>query len=120
MFPKTIKSGYLTFWFFISFVFFFPIKGETGPRMRLDLEKETQRKVSLAITDFVFKGGGSDIRGMGKEAKRILEKDLVLSELFSLLTRPVFDVLETIEGTDASVEYRSWRHVGAQWVIKTE
>ncbi|MZG52992.1 MAG: Tol-Pal system beta propeller repeat protein TolB [Nitrospinae bacterium] len=120
MFPKTIKSGYLTFWFFISFVFFFPIKGETGPRMRLDLEKETQRKVSLAITDFVFKGGGSDIRGMGKEAKRILEKDLVLSELFSLLTRPVFEELEKMEGTGASVDYRSWRQVGAQWVIKTE
>ncbi|MBT5471235.1 MAG: Tol-Pal system beta propeller repeat protein TolB [Nitrospina sp.] len=88
--------------------------------MRLDLEKETQKKVSLAITDFVFKGNGSDIRGMGKEAKSILGKDLALSELFSLLRKPVFEELERMERSDSDVNYRSWRQVGAQWVIKTE
>ena len=37
------------------------------------IEKENQKKVALAITDFVFKGDASDIRGMGKEAKSILD-----------------------------------------------
>ncbi len=84
------------------------------------MEKATQRKVSLAITDFVFKGGGSDARGMGKEARSILEKDLLLSELFSFLRKPVFEKLERMERSGSEVDYRNWRQVGAQWVIKAE
>jgi len=84
------------------------------------MEKATQKKVSLAITDFVFKGGGSDARGMGKEARSILEKDLLLSELFSPLRKTVFEELEKMERSGSVVDYRSWRQVGAQWVIKTE
>ena len=84
------------------------------------MEKATQKKVSLAITDFVFKEGGSDVRGMGKEARSILEKDLRLSELFSPLRKPVFEELERMERSGSEVDYRSWKQVGAQWVIKTE
>ncbi len=120
MFLKTTKTGYLFFWVFIALVFFVSTKVEAEPRVRLDLEKETQKKVSLAITDFVFKGGGSDIRGMGIEAKSILEKDLLLSELFSPLRKPVFEELERMERSSSDIDYRSWRQVGAQWVIKTE
>ena len=75
MFLKTSKEGYLFFGVFVVLVFFFCVKVEAEPRVRLDMEKATQKKVSLAITDFVFKGGGSDARGMGKEARSILEKD---------------------------------------------
>jgi TolB protein len=120
MFLKTSREGYLFAWVFLSLVFFFCVEVEAEPRVRLDLEKETQKKVSLAITDFVFKGGGSDARGMGKEAKNILEKDLLLSELFSPLRKPVFEELERMERSGSEVDYRSWRQVGAQWVIKTE
>lgn len=84
------------------------------------MEKATQKKVPLAITEFVFKGGGSDARGMGKEARSILEKDLRLSELFFPLRKPVFEELEEMEKSGSEVDYRSWRQVGAQWVIKTE
>ena len=100
--------------------FFFCVKAEAEPRVRLDLEKATQQKVSLAITDFVFKGGGSDARGLGKEARSILEKDLLLSELFSPLRKPVFEELDRMELSGSDVDYRSWRQIGAQWVIKTE
>ncbi len=120
MFLKTNRSGYLFLWVFITLVFFFCVKAEAQPGVRLDMEKETQKKVALAITDFVFKGGGSDIQGMGKEAKRILEKDLALSEFFSPLRKPVFEELERMENSSSEVDYRSWRQVGAQWVIKTE
>ncbi|HIJ50584.1 MAG TPA: Tol-Pal system beta propeller repeat protein TolB [Nitrospinae bacterium] len=84
------------------------------------MEKATQKKVSLAITDFVLKGDGSDVRGMGKEARSILENDLRLSELFSPLRKPVFEELERMERSGSKVDYRSWKQVGAQWVIKTE
>lgn len=118
---KTNRTGNLFSRILTAFVFFFCLKAESPADVRLDLEKETQKKVSLAITDFVFiKGGGSDIRGMGKEAKIILEKDLALSELFSPLRKPAFEELERMERSSSEVDYRSWRQVGAQWVIKTE
>jgi TolB protein len=120
MFLKTSKEGYLSAWVFVVLVFFFCVKVEAEPRVRLDMEKATQKKVSLAITDFVFKGGGSDSRGMGKEARGILEKDLRLSELFSPLRKPVFEELERMERSGSEVDYSSWRQVGAQWIIKTE
>lgn len=120
MFQKTIKSNFLFSLAFIALVFIFPVKAEAAPPVRLDLEKETQKKVSLAITDFVLVGSEPDVRGMGKEAKSILEKDLTLSELFSPLRKPVFEELERMERSGSDVDYRSWRQVGAQWVIKTE
>ena len=120
MFQKTIKLENSSFWSLTLFVFFFSGVGEAQTSMKLELEKETQKKVSLAITEFVFKGDGSDIKGLGREAKSILEKDLNLSELFSLVAKPVFEELERLQGTRARVDYRSWRQIGAQWLIKTE
>ena len=69
MFQKTIKLENSSFWFLTFFVFFFSGVGEAQTSMKLELEKETQKKVSLAITEFVLKGDGSDIKGLGKEAK---------------------------------------------------
>ena len=60
-----IKKGYFFTWIFIILVCFFTVKVEAGPGVQLNLEKETQEKVSLAITDFIFNGSGSDIRGLG-------------------------------------------------------
>ena len=55
------------------------------PRVRIDLERETHKKVVVAVTDFVLDDSIADLIGIGKEAKKILEKDLVLSEWFTLL-----------------------------------
>jgi TolB protein len=120
MFLKTSRKDYLFARVIVTLVFFFCVKVEAQPLVRLDVEKATQKKVSLAITDFVFQGDGMDSRGIGKEAKSILEKDLRLSELFSPLRKPVFEELERMERSGSKIDYRSWRQVGAQWVIKTE
>ena len=120
MYLKTNRAGYIFSWLLIAFLFFFCVKAEAQSGMRLDVKKETQKKVVLAITDFVFKGDESDVKGIGKEAKGILKKDLVFSELFSLLRKPLYEELEKIERSNSKVDYRSWRQVGAQWVIKTE
>ena len=115
-----IKTGYFYTWVFITLVCFFTVKVEAEPGVRLNLEKETQEKVSLAITDFIFNGAGSDIRGLGKEARRILEQDLTYSELFSLLRKPVFEQLERMERASSDMSYKNWRTIGAQWILKTE
>jgi len=120
MYLKTNRAGYIFSGLFITFVFCFCVKAEAQNSMRLDVQKETYKKVVLAIPDFVFKGDVSDIQGIGKEAKAILKKDLVLSELFSLLSKPVYEELERMERSSSKVDYSSWRQVGAQWIIKTE
>ena len=90
------------------------------PRVRIDLERETHKKVVVAVTDFVLDDSIADFMGIGNEAKKILEKDLVLSEWFTLLQKPVFEDLERMELSRQGVDYRSWRQLGAQWLIKTE
>ena len=120
MFLKTTRLGGFLPWMVMVLVIAWVAKSGAEPRVRIDLEKETQKKVSVAITDFVFKGGGSDIQGLGHEAKSILNKDLILSELFSPVNKAVFEELENMERSSSEVDYRSWRQVGAQWVIKTE
>ena len=115
-----IKAEYFFTWVFITLVCFFPVKVEAESGVQLNLEKETQEKVSIAITDFIFNGAGSDIRALGKEARRILEKDLTYSELFSLLGKPVFEQLEKMERANSDMSYKNWRTIGAQWILKTE
>ena len=115
-----IKAEYFFAWVFITLIYFFPVKVEAEPGVQLNLEKETQEKVSLAITDFIFNGAGSDIRGLGKEARRILEQDLTYSELFSLLGKPVFEQLEKMERASSGMSYKNWRTIGVQWILKTE
>ena len=56
MYLKTNRAGYIFSWLLIALLFFFCVKAEAQSGMRLDVKKETQKKVVLAITDFVFKG----------------------------------------------------------------
>ena len=118
MFPKTIRSCFSFILVLISLVLVPMHNGFTAPRARIDLELETRKKVDLAIADFVVKG--ADVMGIAKEAKLILKRDLQLSEWFSPLQEAVFEELEKMERSTSKVDYRSWRQVGAQWLIKTE
>ena len=120
MFPKTNKPGFYFSLILMALVLLQTQTGFAESRIRIDLERKTQKKVALAITDFVLKDSAADFIGIGKEAKKILEKDLMLSEWFSSLQKPVFEELEKMERSTSKVDYRSWRQVGAQWLIKTE
>ena len=75
MYLKTNRGGYIFPGLLIALLFSFCVKAEAQSGMRLDVKKETQKKVVLAITDFVFIGDESDIKGIGKEAKGILKKE---------------------------------------------
>lgn len=118
MFLKISKSGfYLPL--VLMVLLLLPVRpGSADPQVRLDLELETRKKVDLAIADFVVKG--EDAMGIAKEAKKILKKDLMLSEWFSPLQEAVFEELGKMERSSSKVDYRSWYQVGAQWLIKTE
>jgi TolB protein len=120
MFLKTNRYDFYLSLFLMVLVLLSARVGLAEPRVRIDLERETQKKVTVAITDFVLKDSITDIFGIGKEAKKILERDLLLSEWFSPLQRQVFEELESMELSTPGVDYRSWRQVGAQWLIKTE
>ncbi len=120
MFPKTSKSGFYLSLILTVLVLLQARAGLAAPQIRIDLERETRKKVAVAITDFVVKGPGADVLGLGKEAKKILKKDLMLSEWFSPLQEQVFEELEKMERSGSKVDYRSWHQVGAQWLIKTE
>ena len=119
MFLKTIKSSF-NLSLIMMVLFLLARNGMAETQVDIDLERETRKKVALAITDFVMPDSGADILGIGKEAKKILQKDLMLSGLFSLLPEQIFEELERIERSSSKVDYRSWRQVGAQWLIKTE
>lgn len=118
MFQKTSKSGFYLPLVLMVFVLLQARAGSADPPVSIGLELATQKKVTLAIADFVVKG--VDVMGIAKEAKKILKKDLILSEWFSPLQEPVFEELEKMEHSSSKVDYRSWRQVGAQWIIKTE
>ena len=118
MFQKTSKSGFYLSLVLMVFVLLQARAGSADPPVSIDLELATQKKVTLAIADFVVKG--VDVMGIAKEAKKILKKDLILSEWFSPLQETVFEELEKMEHSSSKVDYRSWRQVGAQWIIKTE
>ena len=49
-----IKTEYFFAWVFITFVCFFSVKVEAGPGVQLNLEKETQEKVSWVKKRDVF------------------------------------------------------------------
>ena len=118
MFLKTNKFSFYVSLILSVLVVFQIHTVSADPKVRIDLERSTKKKVALAIADFVVKG--VDIMGNAKEAKKILKKDLILSEWFSPLQEPVFEELEKIERPNFNVDYHSWRQVGAQWLIKTE
>jgi TolB protein len=118
MFLKTSKPGFYLPLALMVFVLFQARSGSADPQVRIDVELATKKKVTLAIADFVVKG--VDVMGIAKEAKKILKKDLLLSEWFMPLQEQLFEELEKMERSNSNVDYRSWRQVGAQWLIKTE
>ncbi len=126
MFRKTDKPGLHFFLTVLVLTLSQTTTGFAEPQIRIDMERVTQKKVMLAVIDFVAKdsakGSAADLTGIGTEAKEILENDLMLSEWFSLLQKSVFWELEAeeMERSTAAVDYESWYQLGAQWLIKTE
>ena len=68
MFLKTSKSGfYSSLVLMVLMLFQVPVVS-ASPKIRIDLELATQKKITLAILDFVVKG--ADNIGNAHEAKK--------------------------------------------------
>ena len=92
----------------------------TDPSIRIEMERATSEKVRVAITQFELGKNSSDSKGLGLEARKILEADLEFSELFMKITPEVFESLERKEMGSKKVDLWAWHQMGAQWLIKTE
>ena len=90
------------------------------PNVRIEMERSTREEVKIAVTRFVLKKDSRDPLGQGQEARKILENDLRLSELFVKVPPARYEGLERREQGQKGVNFRAWHQVGAQWLIKTE
>ena len=88
--------------------------------VRIEMERATHKEVRVALTQFVRGEGVGDPRGLGMEARKILENDLRLTEMFVQLEPEVYENLEQKEKGKRAVDLWAWHQVGAQWLIKTE
>ena len=88
--------------------------------VRIEMERTTRKEVRVALTQFVKGEGAADPKGLGMEARRVLENDLRLSEMFVQIKPEVYESLEQQEKGKRSVDLWAWHQMGAQWLIKTE
>ena len=65
--------------------------------VRIEMEQATRKEVSVAVTQFVLGKGIGDPKGLGMEARKILENDLRLTEMFVQLEPKVYENLEQKE-----------------------
>ncbi|MCH8157990.1 MAG: Tol-Pal system beta propeller repeat protein TolB, partial [Nitrospinae bacterium] len=91
-----------------------------SPSVRIEMERATRQEVTVAVTQFALVEKSRDPEGLGKEARKILENDLRLSELFALVSPAVYADLVNSEQGKGTVDFRAWHQVGAQWLIKSE
>ena len=65
--------------------------------VRIEMERATHKEVRVALTQFVRGEGVGDPRGLGMEARKILENDLRLTEMFVQLEPETYEELERKE-----------------------
>lgn len=86
----------------------------------IDLTRETQAEVNIAIAGFTPLDPATDKFGIGKKGRQILENDLRLSELFKPVKRRLFGSLESDKIGKPEVDYDSWSQLGVQWMVNTQ
>ena len=91
-----------------------------GPSVRIEMERATHQKVKVALTQFVLDKKSRDPAGLGEDARKILENDLRLSELFMTVAPAVYEDLEQKDRESGEVDFWAWHQVGVQWLIKTD
>ncbi|GJL79553.1 MAG: protein TolB [Nitrospinaceae bacterium] len=98
----------------------FSVAALAEPKIRIDLQRETRKKVNIAIPEFVLQEKHEDPEGLGKTSRGILENDLKLSEYFVLIDRNAYKEIALAEQKVKTVDYASWSALGAQWLLKTQ
>ena len=121
MFPKKNKILRPLFFLIVVLCLFYPIELlAVDSNVRIEMERATSKEVKIALTQFVLGEGVDDPKGLGVEARKVLENDLRLAEMFVQVKPDVYVNLEQKEKGTRTVDLWAWHQVGAQWLIKTE
>lgn len=81
---------------------------------------ETQKKVGIAIPEFVLEENSKDPSGLGIEMREALENELKFSEQFKfVLVEPAVNKETALqESTRSTLDFKGWSQMGAQWLLK--
>ena len=121
MFPKKNKILRSLFFLIVVLCLCYPIELlAVDSNVRIEMERATSKEVKIALTQFVLGEGIGDPKGLGVEARKVLENDLRLTEMFVQLKPDVYINLEQKEKGSRAVDLWAWHQLGAQWLIKTE
>jgi TolB protein len=121
MFPKKNKNLRPLFFLVVVFCLVYPIELlAVDSNVRIEMERATSKEVRIALTQFVLGKGVDDPKGLGVEARKVLENDLRLTEMFVQVKPDVYVNLEQKEKGTRTVDLWAWHQVGVQWLIKTE
>ena len=121
MFPKKSKILRSLFFLIVVLCLCYPIELlAVDSNVRIEMERATSKEVKIALTQFVLGEGIGDPKGLGMEARKVLENDLRLTEMFVQLKADVYINLEQKEKGSRAVDLWAWHQLGAQWLIKTE
>ena len=121
MFPKKNKILRPLFFLIVVLCLFYPLELlAVDSNVRIEMERATSKEVKIALTQFVLGEGIGDPKGLGMEARKVLENDLRLTEMFVQLKPEVYISLEQKEKGTRKVDLWAWHQLGAQWLIKTE
>ena len=113
MIPKLILTVFIWLQIFPAMVF-------AEPKIRIELEKETRKKVNIAIPEFSLEEKYEDPEALGREASSILQNDLKLSEHFVVIDQDVYKDMALLEQNRKTVDYSGWNAMGTQWLLKTQ
>jgi TolB protein len=121
MFLKKNKILWRLFFLIVFLCLAYPLELlAADSNVRIEMERATSKEVRIALTQFVLGEGIGDPKGLGMEARKVLENDLRLTEMFVQLKPEVYISLEQKEKGTRKVDLWAWHQVGAQWLIKTE
>jgi len=84
MFLKKIKVSRQLFFLVMVSCLMCPIELlAVDSNVRIEMERATHKEVRVAVTKFILGEGIGDPKGLGMEAREILENDLRLTEMFA-------------------------------------
>jgi len=96
-----------------------PAPAAAESAVEIDLTQETRREVAIAVPQFIPEEQTPQAAQWGGKARRILENDLRLSELFLLVKPDAYDRLARQEADVSKTDYAAWHGIGVQWIVKT-
>ncbi|MCH6579497.1 MAG: PD40 domain-containing protein, partial [Nitrospinae bacterium] len=111
------KAKYLLISILAALVLGFPPNpAQAESDIFVELSKETQSEVNIAVLGFMPLAGEAD-EDLAEKARSILENDLSLFELFVPVKHNLYSGIEG-EIQTGRQNYAAWSRLGVQWLIK--